>query len=108
MGSRGGFRVVLDRKDWLSPVLQPLDGTVVEIDVSDLEVRSAGDLPFRSLNRESVVLRRDENPPAPDVLYGMIPAAMAVRHFRCFRAVRQRENLMSKADAENRHARLGD
>ena len=36
MRAWGGFWMVLDGKDWLSPVLQALYGAVVEVYVRDL------------------------------------------------------------------------
>ena len=56
MGSRRGFRVVLDGKDRKCFVPNAFHRSVIEIDVSDLQIARAGDGALLALNRESVVL----------------------------------------------------
>jgi hypothetical protein len=56
MRSRGGFRVVLDGKDRKCFVPNAFHRSVIEIDVSDLQIARAGDRAVLPLNRESVVL----------------------------------------------------
>src|SRR3990172_1134284 len=73
----------------------PLDGAVVERDV--------GDLGPCALDREAVVLARDENAARRPVEDGVVRAAVAERQL--VRAVPggEREELVAEADAEDRH-----
>ena len=48
--------MVLDRKDGKLPMLEPLNRSIVEVDVRDLESRRARDLSLAPLDREAVVL----------------------------------------------------
>ena len=57
MRSWGGFRVVLDGKDRKCFVPNAFHRSVVEIDVSDLQIARSGDGALLALNREAVVLR---------------------------------------------------
>src|SRR5262245_47804862 len=78
--TRGCLGVVLHREDRFFSVSQPLDRAIVEIDVRDLELRSARDRVVLAGHREAMVLRRDEDVAARHLADGMIPAAMTVRH----------------------------
>ena len=56
MRSRGGFRMVLDGKDRKCFVPNAFHRSVIQIDVSDLQIARAGDGALLTLNRKSVVL----------------------------------------------------
>src|SRR5258708_29140915 len=73
-----------------------------------LQVRSPRNLRFRPLNRESMVLRGDEDSAASYVLYRMVPAAMTVRHFRRLGAVCEGENLVPETNTEDGNTGVGD
>src|ERR1700693_5662661 len=61
--------------------------------------------PLIPLNCKAMVLRGDEDLARFDFLYGMIPAAMTVRHFRSRTTEGQAEELMPQADAKDRDSR---
>ena len=56
VGSRGGFRVVLDGKNRVFPVLDPLHGTVIEVQMGDFERFGARNAACFAPDSESVVL----------------------------------------------------
>ena len=56
VGSRRGLRVVLDGKNRVFPVLNPLDGTVIEVQMGDFECLGAWNAACFAPDSESVVL----------------------------------------------------
>ena len=106
---RGRLRMVLDGKDRHVPVPQPLDRPVVQVHVGHLELRRAWDPGLRSpLDRESVILRRDQDAAGRELLHRVISAAVAVRHLDRVRAEGEAQDLMAEADPEDRHACVRD
>ena len=108
-----GLGVVLDRRGLDLEQLQPLDGAVVEVDVRQrggAEVgvpahRLVGVEPLRAaraLDREAVVLRRDLDPPRPQVLDRVVGAAVAEGQLVGLQADRLAEQLVAEADAPDR------
>jgi hypothetical protein len=89
MRARRCLGMVLDREDGLRAMLEPFDGTVVEVDMSHLELRSARNPLFFASNSESVVLRRDQNVARREILHRMISAAVTVGHFHGLCPVRE-------------------
>src|SRR5205085_1828 len=106
MGPWSGLRMVLNGENRLCPVLQSLDGPIVQVHMRDLKVRGPWDLGFRPLNCESVVLGCDQDLSRLHILHRMIPAPMAIRHLDRLGPIGQREDLMTEADAEDRNAGL--
>ena len=56
MGSRGGFRMILHGKEWKLFVANAFDGSVVQIEVGDLQARRTRHPVRLASNREPVVL----------------------------------------------------
>src|SRR4029077_19484880 len=79
--SRCGLRVVLDAEYRQGPVTKPFDGSVVQIDVGDFEVRRTSDRCLIPFNRKPVVLGGDEDAATLDSLHRVISAPVPVGHF---------------------------
>src|SRR5438270_953713 len=95
------LRVVLDRKYWLPEHPQPFVGLVEEREVGRLdEPRKAF-----GVDDEAMVLTCDLDFAGAQILYRVIGAAMAARHLEGPAAERQRQQLVTEADAEHRRAR---
>src|SRR6185437_10264270 len=97
--SRRGFRMVLHREGRLVGAAQALVGAVEQRDVGHLDVlgqRLGNDA-------EAVVLRRDLDLAGGQVLDRLVGAAMAALHLPGLAAQRQRQELVTEADAEDRH-----
>ena len=77
-----------------------LKGSVVEVDVCHLDVLFVERI---NVDAESVVLRCDLHLSGAEVLNRVIASSVTKRHLERFRSSRQREDLVPKADAENRH-----
>ena len=79
MRTRGRLRVVLNPKHRKIPVSQPLYGSVVEVDVGDLELFRSFHRTFVSLNCETVVLGCDQDSARFHLSHGVIPAPVTRR-----------------------------
>ncbi len=78
--SRRGFRVVLHCEDRKFFVANTFHGSVVEIEVGDLQTPGAPGTPdVVSLHRKTVVLRGDEHPSGGELPHRMIAAPVAIR-----------------------------
>src|SRR4029079_876818 len=104
VGARRRFRVILHAEYWQCTVPDSLDGPVIQVDVSDLEVGRSGNPGFVSFDREAVILGGDQHATGLHFLHRMISAAMTVGEF--FRRATERESqeLMTEANSENRSA----
>src|SRR6266446_2222595 len=101
LGAGARLRVVLDRKYRLSEDPQPFVGLVEEREVGRLdEPRQAF-----GVDDEAMVLTGDLDFAGAQILYRVIGAAMAARHLEGPAAERQRQQLVTEADAEDRRAR---
>src|SRR6266550_1979461 len=107
VGARRRLRVILHSKDGQLPVAKPLNGPVIEIDVSDFQFASALYGAIITFHREPVILGSDQHPSRFDFLDGMISAAVAVRHLRGRPAECETEELVAEADTENRDSSHG-
>ena len=107
-----GLRVVLHSKDRFGAVAKPFYRSVVHVDVRDLELRGSRNVfilgRVGSRYREAMVLRRDQHAPRRQLFHRVISASVAVRHLHRLRTLGERQDLMSQADAEDRHAAVGD
>src|SRR3982751_27689 len=103
-----GLRMVLDGEHGEFTVAQPLDRTVVQVHVGDLQPWGAGNLPLAPLHGEAVILGGDQNSPGLDLPHGVISPAVAVRHLHRLGAEGEAQQLMPQADAEHRHFPLGN
>ena len=81
---------------------EPLDGSVVEIQVRDLDVGRQR----ARIDREAVILRGDFDLAGAELLHRMIRAAMAELQLERLAADSEAKNLVSEADAERRNVRL--
>lgn len=81
MGARSRFGMVLDSEDRKLAVADPFDGPVIQVHVSDLEIRCSGDTRRVTFYGEAVVLRSDQDSPGPHLFHGMVSTAMAIRKF---------------------------
>src|SRR5687767_8302357 len=103
--SRGRFRVVLHGENRKCFVPKAFHGSVVEIEVSDLEIGCAGDSFGAPLHRKTVVLRGDQHPSSGQFLDRMISATMAVGKLYGAASEGQAEELIPEADAESGESR---
>ena len=78
---------------------QPFDGTVIEIEVRDLDV---GRQRLR-IDRKPVVLRSDLDLAGLELLDRMVGAAMPELQLVGISTHRERQDLVAKTDAEYRH-----
>ena len=85
--ARRSLRVVLDREDRASSVTESLDTAVVQIAVTDLEIRILRK--SRSVEREAVILRDDQHPSALLVAGGLIRPVVAEAKLRASAAERE-------------------
>ena len=76
--ARRRLRVILHRENRKCFVPKAFHGSVVQIDVGDLEIGRAGDAVGGPVHRESVILRRDEHPSGGQFPNGVISAPMPV------------------------------
>src|SRR6266480_6113170 len=84
-----GFRVVLDTENRQLAMPHAFHGSVIQIDVRDLHL-------FRErfgIDGEAVVLRRDRNLSAPQILDRLVPAAMSELQLERAPADREPKNL---------------
>ena len=95
--SRGRFRVVLHGKNRKCFVPKAFHGSVVEIEVSDLEIGCARYSLGASLHRKSMVLRGDQHPSGGQFLDRMISATMAGRKLYGAASEGQAEELIRNA-----------
>src|SRR4051812_30805466 len=95
-----GLRMVLNREDREFPVAKPLHRTVIQVDVSHLQRGRARNGLLCSLDGESVVLRRDQDPPGLDLANRMISTSVPVRHLCRGRSIGQPKQLVTETDAE--------
>jgi len=104
---RRGLGVVLDREEWKLTMPNPLDGAVVQVEMSDLQ-RGSSRYPGRVSNyREAMVLGRDQHLVSAQIAHRMIPPAVAIRHLGRRAAIGKPHQLMSETDPERRQAGAG-
>src|SRR5690349_5646475 len=96
-----GFRMILHREDRQFAMPESLHGTVIQVDVGNLELRNAGNSLLAPFDRETMILRRDQYPPGGEITHWMVPAAMAVRHLDRFRPVGETEDLVTEANSKD-------
>src|SRR5258708_904820 len=88
-------------------MLHAFDGAIIEVEVRDLEPRGARNSRGIAPYRESMVLRGDKYLSGRKIAHGMVAAAMAVRELHGFAPKGEAEELVAEADAEDRHAAVG-
>lgn len=101
MRSRGGFRVVLDGKDRKCFVPNAFHRSVIEIDVSDLQIARAGDRALLALNRESVVLRRYKYLSCTEIPHRVVTAPVPIGEFDRLPPEGEAQKLVPQANAES-------
>src|SRR5688572_12646801 len=96
------LRVVLDAPGRDVEQADALDRAVVEVHVRQLAGAEVGLDPLAGLpaHREAVVLRGDRDPARPQVLDGVVGAAVAERQLERLQPRRAREQLVPEADPE--------
>ena len=102
MRARRGFRVVLDGKQRKCFVPKAFDGSVVQIEVGDLEIgcsRHPGNAAFYG---KTMILRGDQDLSSGKVLDRVIPSPMTVRKLDRAPTVSDTKELVAEADAECR------
>src|SRR5215469_9848475 len=95
--ARARLRMVLDRKHRLSDHPQSFIRVVEQREMGGFDPLGQ----TLGVDDEAVVLASDLDLAGHEVLYRVIGAAMAPRHFAGGSTERQRQQLMTKADAEN-------
>src|SRR5579875_115454 len=93
-----GLRVVLDRKDRPVDDAQPLIAAVEQRDVGRLDILGQA----LRIDDEAVVLAGDRDPAGGKLFDRVVGAAMAARHLVSAPAERKSQQLMAKANAEDR------
>src|SRR5437763_17020456 len=101
MRARRALGMVLHRKYRLARMAEPLDGSVVEIQVRHLDV---GRQRVR-IDGEPMILRGDFDLARVELLHRMIRATMAELQLERLAADGEAKNLVSEADAERRNVR---
>ena len=94
--------MILHAEDGLRLVTQTFDGLVVQVHVRDFQIRRQG----LRVNRETVVLRRNFDFAGLEFLDRVVGAAVAELELIGIGAHRERQDLMSETDAEDRDIRL--
>ena len=107
MRTRSGFGVVLNCKQRELSMTNSLDGSIIQIEVSDLEARGSRNLLTISNYREAMILGCDEHLVVAQIADRMISSPMAVRQLGGTAAVRQSDQLVPQADSECREPRAG-
>src|ERR1700675_3556707 len=99
VGAGGSFRMILHREDREARMSHPLYGSVIEVDVCELDVfvRDAG-----NVHGKAVVLRGDLDLPGCQVFDGLVAAMVAKLELEGLAPKSEAQDLMSKADAEDR------
>src|SRR2546430_8388156 len=95
------LRVVLDGEDWQLAMGHPFHRAIVQVHVGDLELR------FRKgirIDRVAVILRRDVDTPAAEVLHRLIAAAVPELQLEGLPAEREGQKLVPEADSEEGNA----
>ena len=100
MRSWGGFRMVLDGKDRKCFVPNAFHRSVVEIDVSDLQIARPGDGALLALNRKAVILRCDKYLSCTEIPHWVVTAAVPIGQFYRLPPKREAQELVAKANAE--------
>src|SRR3954465_3338531 len=100
MGSRRGFRVVLDRKNRQFPMPNAFYGAIIEVTVRHHQLGRSWD-PISALfppDREPMVLARDQDLARGGVLHGVISAPVPIWQLDRLPAKGQAHDLVSQAD----------
>jgi hypothetical protein len=104
---RRGLGVVLHGEEGKLTMPNPLDGAVVQVEMSDLECGSSR-YPERVSNyREAMVLGRDEHLAGTQIAHRMIPPAVAIGHLGRRAAIGEPHELVPESDSERRQAGAG-
>src|SRR5579864_587914 len=94
------LRMILHREHGPLLVAKPLDGSVVQIDVSDFDVVRKR----CRVHGKAMILRRDFDLASLQLLHRVVGAAVAELQLECLPAHRQAQNLMAETDAKYRNA----
>ena len=97
-----GLRMVLDGEQRKLAMANSLDGSIVQVDVSHLERRCAGDAATLAKHREAMVLRCDEDLVVAQISHRMVSTAMTVRQLRGPASVGEPHQLVAEADPKRR------
>jgi hypothetical protein len=100
--------MVLNGKQRKFAVADPLDGSIVQVQMSDLRCGGARHPISVSNHCESMVLRRDQHLVCPEIPHRMITAAMAVRQLGGGATVGQADQLMTETNPEGREPGIGE
>ena len=77
MWARSGFRMVLDAENGKSPVPNPFDCAVVEVDVRNVEIVGSRNSALIALHGKPVILRRDCHLAITQIFYWLVRPMMA-------------------------------
>src|SRR4051812_47873148 len=108
MRTRRCLGMVLHSKHRQLPMTKPFYGPIVQVDVSHFQLTRACDRTLTSGHRKPMVLRCDEHFAGFELLNGMIPAAVAIRHFDRRSAEGQSKKLVAEADPKRWNPSAGD
>src|SRR5204863_9333058 len=103
-----GLRMVLDGKNRVFPVLDPLYGAVVEVQMGDFEGLGARNAAGFPSGGKPVVLRGGEYLSRREIAHGVVPTPVPVREFDRFPTQRESEQLMAEADPKDGQLPVGE
>src|SRR5436190_23933244 len=93
VGAGSGLRMVLDGKNRVFPVLDPLHGAVVEVLMGDFEGLGARNAAGFSSHSKPAVLRGETFLSRREIAHGVVPTPVPVREFDRFPTQRESEQL---------------
>jgi hypothetical protein len=92
--------MVLHGKERQLPMSNSLNGSVIQVQVRHLERGSTGNSSFVANHSEAMVLRRDQHLVIPQVLDGMVPAAVTIWQLCSAATICQADQLVAETDSE--------
>src|SRR3954451_10891519 len=84
-----------------------LDGSIVQIDMRDLERGRSGHAANLANYREAMVLSCDQHLPTAEIAHRVVATPMPIRELGGSTAVRESHQLMAEADSEGGKPSLG-
>ena len=105
MGAGGCLWMVLHGEQRQLPMSNSLYGSVVQVQMRDLECRGARDARFVPNHSETMVLRRDQHLVITQVLDWMVAAPVTVGELGGTATVCQADQLMAKTDSKGGKSR---
>ena len=100
--------VILNREEGELAVANPFDGSIIQVQMGDLESRRSRHARLTSNHRKAMVLSSDKDLIRADVPYRMVPPSVAIGKLGCRSAVGQPNQLVPQTDAKGRETGSGE